>query len=120
MIKKFESFTSDHLEDDPYSEEWWTDDDVEIKIGSIVNCITTCRTEGIEIESGENYEVINISDDEYFVELKGKANLIKIDFFKYYGKSALLDEFESDDEIIKYNGIIPLWWPKHIFTKNGK
>jgi len=123
MMKRFkkDTYIKENVEDlDPYGEEWWSDEDIE-KIGSIIRCTTTCTTEGIELSEGEEYEIINISPDEdgYFIEVRGKANLIKADFFKYYGKSKALDEFESDDKIIKYEGIIPIWWPKHIFINTG-
>lgn len=111
---------------DPYGEEWW-DDDIEIKTGSIVRCITTCTTMGICVNEGEQYEVIKVSEDNdgddqggYFIQIKGKANLIKKDFFKSYSKNELLDQYEQDDEIIKYDGIIPIWWPKRAFIQERK
>jgi len=118
MIIEFDTYVklNESRDIDPYGEEWWYDD-IKIKIGGTVQCINTCTTEGIRVENGEKYEVVDLSKDEeeYFIVIKGKADLIKADFFKYYHKNELLDEYEQDDEIIKYDGIIPVWWPKRIF-----
>jgi hypothetical protein len=108
---------------DPYEEEFWNDDEM-IKKGNMVKCIQTCITQGIRINENEIYEIVKMSDpctiarlsyENGFLQIKGKADLIKKDFYNYYGRNEILDGFESNNEIIRYEGVIPIWWPNHVF-----